>query len=69
MFNVHCQGWRRMWITWSCDGGTDKTTAVIPSRSPTTKCSAKPGKMKSKDIPLDGGSINILCKKRQGAKC
>jgi len=95
-FGVSCNnGWRRMWITWSCNSGRDKTTHHIPSR-PTcrpgckggsvcrriegrdvcscnrglrytgqgcAKCEAAPraGAMKSRDIPLDGGSININC--------
>jgi len=32
MFGVHCHGWRRMWITYSCDGGLDMTTSC------TAKC-------------------------------
>ena len=42
MFNVHCEGWRRMWITWSCDGGTDKTTAVIPRQKEKPKPKINP---------------------------
>jgi len=30
MFGVYCYGWRRMWISYSCDGGMDMTTAHIP---------------------------------------
>ena len=65
---VKCGGWKRMWITYSCDGGTDKTTKKIPTR-PTlaTTTPARPicprshGPMASRDIPLNGGSIDIQC--------
>jgi len=94
-FGVNCNGWRRMWITWSCNSGRDRTTHHIPPR-PTcrpgckggsvckrvgrknvcscnrglsytgqgcAKCEAAPrgGEMISRDIPLDGGWININC--------
>ena len=50
-----------MWITYSCDGkGIDETKAHIPPR-PQIQCSATPGRMVSKDIPLDGGWIKIGC--------
>ena len=68
MFNIYCNGWRRMWITYSCDGGMDMTTKLIPARGPNnitppsiSTCSTRRGAHKSFDIPLDGGNIKIRC--------
>ena len=52
-----------MWITYSCDGGTDRTTKETPKQAtplPPT-CPRQHGVMRSHDIPLNGGWINILC--------
>ena len=55
---ITCNGWRRMWITYSCDvGGRDDTTVHVPPEP--RQC--KPGKMLGRDIPLDGGWIFIRC--------
>ena len=62
---VKCTGWKRMWITYSCDGGTDKTTKETPKQATTTPrpptCPSKHGEMRSHDIPLQRGWINIRC--------
>merc|ERR1712002_1142077 len=31
-FGVNCTGWRRMWITWSCNSGRDRTRQYIPRK-------------------------------------
>ena len=59
-YGVKCGGWKRMWITYSCDGGDDDTTKGITELA----CPADRGVMKNADIPLEGGWINILCSAR-----
>ena len=52
-----------MWITYSCDGGRDVTSTHIPPRRhiPGGKCPGRQGQMRSRDIPLNQGWINIKC--------
>ena len=67
----------KMWITYRCDGGqgSSRLTGVrrCPRPAPSTAsptlaplpgptCPAPHGRMVSKDIPLNGGWIKILCR-------
>ena len=64
---VTCQGFRRMWITYSCQLGYDRTTAN--TKRPlqiATSPKPNPGQchrraMVSRDVPLDSGWIKIRC--------
>ena len=60
-----CTNFPRMWLTYSCDGGTDISSGL--SYKP-FNCPAESGKMNSRDIPLDNGHINIKCRPRNGVK-
>jgi len=64
MFGVHCRGWRRMWITYSCQIGHDQTTINIKPQKPRPQVAQhcqNNRKMVSRDIYLDSGWIKIHC--------
>jgi len=61
-FGVNCDGFRRLWITYSCQIGVDLTTVNTKRPTPPPpRCPNNNRKMVSRDIPLDGGWINIHC--------
>ena len=63
-FKVNCRGFRRMWITYSCQLGFDRTTANTnrpAAQIVSQKHCQNNRRMVSKDIPLDSGWIRIRC--------
>ena len=56
-----------MWLTYACDGGTDRTTTNIPAEDNGTgvgklgKCPEEKGPMKQEDIPGIVGWANLEC--------
>merc|ERR1719431_1303406 len=67
MFGVTCEGRKKMWIGWTCNGrdDVDNSTAVMEilpkaELAINKKCSPK-GRLFTKDILVDGGWVNIKC--------
>ena len=63
-FKVNCRGFRRMWITYSCQLGFDRSTANTnrpAAQIVSQKHCQNNRRMVSKDIPLDSGWIRIRC--------
>ena len=56
-----------MWLTYACDGGTDRTTINIPAEDNGSgvekpgKCPEEKGPMKQEDIPGIVGWANLEC--------
>ena len=54
----------KMKVKYKCNGGGQDNTKVRKRNDPECNCPTAHGKMKSADIPLEGGWINIVCSVR-----